>query len=47
MLHPNILRTYLFVRYEQQARKIDAITDTAEFHGIQRDTLESFVDRYL
>ena len=43
MLHPDILKMYLFARVDQQQGAIDAATDTAFNCGIPVATLAQFL----
>jgi hypothetical protein len=40
------INTYTFLRYQQQQRRGDAITDTAIYYGINRESLEVFIQQY-
>ncbi len=43
MLHPSILRHYMFNRTECQSCPVDACADTAHFWGVRVRTLSAFL----
>lgn len=42
MFAPDILRMLTFIRHQQQARLLDACTDTAQFYGVDPLALRTF-----